>query len=95
MRVHLDPASTGNGVTGTGKPDQTAPAGGSILGPAGQNGLAAGADSIQLSGPTAALNRLSADRAGRIQQLTALVQAGSYQVSGSAVAGAIVGSAVS
>jgi hypothetical protein len=36
------------------------------------------------------LNRASTDRAGRLQQLTALVQSGEYRVSSASVSGAIV-----
>jgi len=41
------------------------------------------------------LNRLSADRAQRIQQLTAQVQNGSYQISSSHVSRAMVDDALS
>jgi len=98
MRLQLDPALTGTGTTG---PGETAPAGGANA--AGANnagagrigGTTAGGDSIRISGPSNALNSLSADRAARIQQLTEQVQKGSYQVSGSLVGRAIVGDAVS
>jgi anti-sigma28 factor (negative regulator of flagellin synthesis) len=95
MRLQLDPALTGNGVTSAGEAGQTAPAGGSASGSTGVQGVSSGVDSIQISGPTAALNRLSADRTARIQQLTALVRGGSYQVSSSLVGSAIVNDAVS
>jgi anti-sigma28 factor (negative regulator of flagellin synthesis) len=93
MRLQLDPALTGTSVTRPGETAQTAPAGG--LGAAsGRIGGDSG-DSIQISGASSALNRLSADRAARIQQLTALVQGGSYQVSGAQVGRAMVDHAVS
>jgi anti-sigma28 factor (negative regulator of flagellin synthesis) len=104
MRLQLDPALTGTGITGAGEAGQTAPAGSANVGSAnaaGANntgrigGTTAGGDSIQISGPSNALNSLSADRAARIQQLTQQVQSGSYQVSGSLVSRAIVGDAVS
>lgn len=95
MRLQLDSALTGTGITRSGETDQTAPVGG----PGGESrrigGDSTGADSIQISGPSSALSSLSADRAARVQQLTALVQGGSYQVSSSQVGRAIVDNAVS
>jgi anti-sigma28 factor (negative regulator of flagellin synthesis) len=95
MRLQLDPALTGTGVTRSGETGQTVPVGGSGSDSRRIGGGSAGADSIQISGASSALNRLSADRAARIQQLTAQVQDGSYQVSGTLVGRAIVGDAVS
>jgi hypothetical protein len=96
MRLQLDAALTGTGITGTGETGQTAPTGsGSGSDTRRIGGDSAGADSIQISGPSSALNRLSVDRAERIQQLTAQVGSGSYNVSGSQVSEAIVGHAVS
>lgn len=95
MRLQLDSALTGAGITGTGETSQTVPAGGSGA-DSGRIGFnSAGTDSIQISGASSALNQFSADRTERIQQLTALVQGGSYQVPGSQVGGAIVADAVS
>jgi len=100
MRLQLDAAPTGTGITGAGETGQTvAPGAGSgsdsrRIG--GDSHLSTeAADSIQISGPSSALNLLSSDRAARIQQLTAQVQAGSYNVSGPKVSQAIVGHAVS
>jgi len=95
MRLQLDPALTGTGITGPGESGQTAPVGGAHANTGRIGGSTAGGDSIQISGPSNALNVLSADRAARIQQLTAQVQGGSYRVSGSLVGRAIVGDAVS
>jgi anti-sigma28 factor (negative regulator of flagellin synthesis) len=47
-------------------------------------------DSISLSGASNALNQSTMDRAAKIQQLTAAVQSGSYNVSSSALSSAIV-----
>lgn len=95
MRLQLDPALTGNALTGNGV-SGTGEAGGALAsGSTGITGVSSGVDSIQISGPSAALNRLGADRTARIQQLTSLVQSGSYQVSGSLVGRAIVDDAVS
>ncbi len=95
MRLQLDPVLTGAGITGPGETGQSAPVGGTSAGAGRIGGSTAGGDSIQISGPSNALNSLSADRAARIQQLTAQVQGGSYQVSGSLISRAIVGDAVS
>jgi anti-sigma28 factor (negative regulator of flagellin synthesis) len=95
MRLQLDPALTGTGITGAGETGQAVPAGGSGSDSRRIGGDSAGADSIQISGPSSALNRLSADRTARIEQLTALVQNGSYGVSGAQVSQAIVDQAVS
>jgi hypothetical protein len=94
MRLQLDSAVTGTGITGPGETGKTAPTGGSGF-DSRRIGDSAGADSIQISGPSSALNRLAADRAEQIQQLSAQVQAGSYNVPGSQVSQAIVGHAVS
>jgi hypothetical protein len=95
MRLQLDPAATGTGITGAGETGQTVPAGASGSDSRRIGGDFAGADSIQISGPSSALNRLSADRAARIQQLTAQVGSGSYNVPASEVSQAIVGHAAS
>jgi anti-sigma28 factor (negative regulator of flagellin synthesis) len=50
---------------------------------------------VQISGPSSALNHLASERAARIEQLSALVQGGSYEVSSAKVGGAIVSDAVS
>jgi hypothetical protein len=95
MRLQLDAAVTGAGVTGAGETSQTVPAGGSGSDSRRIGGDYAGADSIQISGPSSALNLLSTDRAARIQQLAAEVGNGSYNVPASEVSQAIVGHAVS
>ncbi len=87
MRLQLDSTSAG----GPGGVGQATPAGGS---PSSSNRIAPGSsgsgDSIQISGASSALNRLAADRAAQIQQLTSAVQSGSYQVSSSLVSNSIV-----
>ena len=87
MRLQLDTTQAG----GPGGVGQAVPAGGpgsssSRIGP----GSSGSGDSIQISGASSALNRLAADRAAQIQQLTSAVQSGSYQVSSSLVGNAIV-----
>lgn len=95
MRLQLDSAVNGADAARTGETISTVPAGGSGFDSRRIGGGSSGGDSIQISGPSSALNRLSADRTARIQQLTAQVQAGSYNVSGSRISHAIVGYAVS
>lgn len=95
MRLQLDSAVTETGIARTGEAIPSAPAGGSGFDSRRIGGGSAGGDSIQISGPSSALNSLSAERTARVQQLTAQVQAGTYNVSGSLVSRAIVGYAVS
>src|ERR1019366_746862 len=95
MRLQLDTALTGAGIEGSGDASQTAAAGSSRAGSSGTSRNASAADSIQISGPSSALQRLSADRTARLQQLTAMVQGGSYQVSAGNVSRAMVDYAVS
>src|SRR5580698_3026483 len=95
MRLQLDAALPGTGITGSGETGQTVPAGGTGSDSRRIGADFAGADSIQISGPSSALNRLSTDRAARVQQLTAQVETGAYNVPASEVSQAIVGHAVS
>jgi hypothetical protein len=95
MRLQLDAALTGTGITGAGATGQTVPAGGSGSDSRRIDGDSPGADSIQISGPSSARNRLSTDRAARIEQLTAQVGNGSYNVPAAEVGQVIVGHAVS
>jgi anti-sigma28 factor (negative regulator of flagellin synthesis) len=94
MRLQLDSALTGAGITRSGETGQPVPAAGGGT-DSRRIGDSTGTDSIQISGASSALSGLSADRAARVQQLTALVQGGSYQVSGAQVGRAIVDDAVS
>jgi anti-sigma28 factor (negative regulator of flagellin synthesis) len=94
MRLQLDTAVTGAGIDRSAEAAQTAPAAGSGT-DSRRVGDSAGADSIQISGASSALSSLAADRAARVQQLTAVLQDGSYSVSGSQVGRAIVDDAVS
>jgi anti-sigma28 factor (negative regulator of flagellin synthesis) len=86
---------TGAGVARSGETGQTAPVGGTGADSRRIGSDSSGGDSIQISGPSSALNRLSTDRAARIEQLTVLVQGGSYQVSSEGVGHSIVEDAVS
>jgi hypothetical protein len=88
MRLHLDPSSA-SGLTDAGRVAST---GGVNSAPAErvQDGRETGADSIGISGPSAALSRISAERAGRIRQLTEAVRAGTYNAPAAAIAGALV-----
>ncbi len=95
MRLQLDADVTANGVTKPGATGQAVPIGNTGSDSRRVAGDSAGSDSILLSATSNALQTLSADRAARVQQLSALVQSGSYQVSGSQVSRAIVDDAVS
>jgi len=94
MRLQLDSALTGTGITRSGETSQTVAANGGAV-DSRRSGDSAGTDSIQISGASSALNNLATDRAARVQQLTALVQGGSYQVPSSQVGQAMVEDAVS
>jgi hypothetical protein len=94
MRLQLDSALTGTGITRSGETGQTVPASGGAV-DSRRIGDSAGTDSIQISGASSALNSLAAARVARVQQLTALVQGGSYNVPSSQVGQAIVDDAVS
>jgi len=89
MRLQLDSSISKPAETGSAGPAAAAGSRGGI----GAPDNAGSRDSIALSGPSAALNQLAADRTTRIAQLSALVQSGSYQVSGAAIGGAIVAQA--
>jgi anti-sigma28 factor (negative regulator of flagellin synthesis) len=93
MAIRLDPAITGAAIGRTGETDQTASvgAGGGAGRTAGRGGST---DTVQISGPSSALNHLAAERTARIEQLTALVQGGSYDVSSAKVGRSIVSDAL-
>lgn len=91
MRLHLDNNAALGGAGQAGGPSGAQPL---SSGNSRSEGLGSGVrDSVSLSGPSAALGRLASDRAARVQQLTAAVQSGSYNVSSSAISSAIVGHA--
>jgi hypothetical protein len=90
MRLQLDTVPTATGTTRSGESGPTVPVGGTGADSTRIRGDSSAGDSIQISGPSSALNRLAVDRAARIHQLSALVQSGSYQVSGAQVGRAIV-----
>jgi hypothetical protein len=90
MRLQLDSAVTGTGINRSNEAAPAPPSGGGYdsrrIGAS-----AAGGDSIRISGASGALASLAADRAARIQQLTAQVQAGTYHVPAALISQAIVG----
>jgi hypothetical protein len=94
MRLQLDSTLLGTGATKAGEATQAVPSGGKSADASRIGDAGAGADSIHISGPSSALNRLSADRAVRIQELTAQVQGGTYLVSSPRVSRSIVEHAV-
>lgn len=89
MRLHLDSSVTGSGV---GRSNDAAPvqAPGSGYDSRRIGSGTAGGDSIRISGASSALASLAADRATRIQQLTAQVQAGTYNVPSTVLSQALV-----
>jgi anti-sigma28 factor (negative regulator of flagellin synthesis) len=92
MRLHLDPATTQPADTGQAASVSNATstaASASSAGIRGQSSSGSG-DSIAISGPSAALNQFSTQRAARLQSLSAAVGNGSYQVPSAAISGAIV-----
>ncbi|MDP9054955.1 MAG: hypothetical protein M3N93_11745 [Acidobacteriota bacterium] len=95
MRLHLDTAVTGTAVSEPGESGKAAAVGSSRPGLDQTIGSSFPGDSIQISGASSALNRLSTDRSLRLQQLTASVQGGTYSFSGAQVSRALVEDAVS
>ena len=89
MRLHLDSSVTGTGVS---RSNEAAPAqpSGSGYDSGRIGGGSAGGDSIRISGASNALASLASDRAARIQQLTAQVQAGTYDVPSPLISRAVV-----
>ncbi len=94
MRLQLDSSVTGTGVN---RSNEAAPAqpSGSGYDSRRIGGDAAGADSIRISGASSGLAGLAADRAAHIQQLTAQVQAGTYNVPSPRISQAMVAHATS
>jgi anti-sigma28 factor (negative regulator of flagellin synthesis) len=90
MRLQLDSAITR--PPDAGQPNSVGGAGSSGVRGHGSPGAN---DSITISGPSAALGHLSSQRAARIEQLTAAIASGSYQISASAIGSAIVAQAIS
>jgi anti-sigma28 factor (negative regulator of flagellin synthesis) len=95
MRLHLDsttppPADTVPGVAPGGS---VVPSGAASTSDTQRNSRAQ--DSISISGPSSAFNRLTADRASRVEQVAASVRAGSYQIASSTLSSAIVAQAIS
>jgi anti-sigma28 factor (negative regulator of flagellin synthesis) len=61
---------------------------------AGADKTSGSQDSVKVSTLSTALSRMAADRADRLQQIAGSLGNGSYGVSGSAIAGAITGHAL-
>jgi anti-sigma28 factor (negative regulator of flagellin synthesis) len=88
MRLQLDSAVTGTGVARSNEAAPPQPSGTGYDSRIGTG--SAGADSIRISGASSALASLATDRAARIQQLTAQVHAGTYNVPSSQISQAII-----
>ena len=93
MRLHLDPATTQPADTGQAASIAGASAAAASASSAGIRGQSNSGDSIAISGPSTALSQLASQRAARLESLSAAVGSGSYQVSSSAISGAIVANA--
>jgi anti-sigma28 factor (negative regulator of flagellin synthesis) len=93
MRLQLDPAITGAGIGRTGEAEQSQPVSGGG-GPSRNAGRTLGADSVSISSASSAFNQFATERSARIEQLTALVQGGSYGVSSAKVGQRVVADAL-
>jgi anti-sigma28 factor (negative regulator of flagellin synthesis) len=99
MRLHLNPTTTTpadtaqGGTQGVARGSSVAPSGAASTSDAQRS--SGSQDSIAISGPSSAFNRLTTDRASRVEQVAALVRAGSYQISSSTLSSAIVGHSIS
>lgn len=92
MRLHLDSSVAGADVS---RPNEAAPAQRSGSGyDSRRPGGAAGGDSIRISGASSALAGLATDRAARIHQLTAQVQAGTYNVPSKLISQSLISQSV-
>jgi anti-sigma28 factor (negative regulator of flagellin synthesis) len=89
MRLQLDTS-----VSSASETAQTAPAASGARN-GSRGGDASPGDSISVSSPSSALNALSSERNVRIEQLSATVRSGQYQVSSAALSSAIIGQAFS
>ena len=90
MRLHLDSSVTGTGVNRSNEAAPTPPSG-SGYDSRRAGGDASGGDSIGISGASSALASLATSRATRVQQLTAQMQAGTYNVPSALISQALIG----
>jgi hypothetical protein len=94
MRLHLDstttPADPGQAVA----PGASVVSSGAASTSSAQRSSGA-QDRIAISEPSSALNRLTTDGAFRVDQVAALVRAGSYQIASSTLSSAIVAHSIS
>ena len=99
MRLHLNspaptPADTApGGAQGVAQGASVVPSG--AASPSDVQRNSGSQDSIAISGPSSAFNRLTTDRASRVEQVAASVRAGSYQISSSTLSSAIVANSIS
>lgn len=94
MRLQLDSTTAGSELARTNEAPSSAPVSGSGYDSRRIGGGSTSSDSIRISGPSSALSSMASERTARIQQLTAQVQAGTYDVAGSQISEAIVGHAL-
>jgi anti-sigma28 factor (negative regulator of flagellin synthesis) len=89
MRLHLDTTNSGANAVGAG----TGATPGERTNRSGGAGDGSSTDRVAVSGASQAWAASFSDRSARIQQLTADVRGGSYQVSSAAISQSIVSSA--
>jgi anti-sigma28 factor (negative regulator of flagellin synthesis) len=93
IRLQPDPAITSGSAGRTGAAEQTGSVG-AATGSGRFSTRSTSTDNVQISGPSSALNQLATERSARIEQLTALVQGGSYDVSSAMVGRSVVNDAI-
>src|SRR5689334_690563 len=94
MRLQLEPAVTPGSIGGPVDTASTSGAGAVRSDSSNARGTTGG-DSIRISGTTTLLNRMSAERAQRLEQLASLIRSGAYYVSSAKISGALVDHALS
>ena len=93
MRLQLDAPVSGN-VGLTSAPADGASAAGISGSTSSSRDSRTSPDTAFISGTSSVLAQVASDRAARIDQITASVQAGSYQISSAAISRAVVGEAL-
>jgi hypothetical protein len=93
MKLQLNPSVAAPGTTRSGDTGQVSRG----AAPEGRftEPSAAARDGVLISSASAVLNDLSAERGGKIGQLTALIQGGSYRTSSTATSHALIEDALS
>lgn len=95
MRLHLDSTVSTRADVGQATPLGSTPSVAGSKSEALQTSGSGSQDSISISGPSSAINRLTSDRTARIDQIAASVRNGSYQIASSTLSNAIVAHSIS